>query len=142
MARSLNRATLIGNLGRDPELRTTPGGISVCTISVATTDSFKNKNNEWQESTDWHSVVLWEGLAERAHKFLKKGSKVYIEGKIKTRSYEKDGITKFVTEIRATNLILMGERVGNETGERFHSDSESVSYEDGSMNADDDEVPF
>ncbi len=140
MARSLNRATLIGNLGRDPELRTTPSGISVCTISVATTDSYKNKSGEWQESTDWHSVVLWEGLAERAHKFLKKGSKVYIEGKIKTRSYEKDGVTKFVTEIRATNLILMAEKPGGEGTERFPSDIDSTSYDDG-MN-DDDEVPF
>ena len=140
MARSLNRATLIGNLGRDPELRTTPSGISVCTISVATTDSYKNKSGEWQESTDWHSVVLWEGLAERAHKFLKKGSKVYIEGKIKTRSYEKDGVTKFVTEIRATNLILMAEKSLGEGNERFPSDIDH-SFDDGGMN-DDDEVPF
>ncbi len=142
MARSLNRATLLGNLGRDPELRTTPGGKSVCTISVATTDSFKNKNDEWQESTDWHSVVLWEGLAETAHKFLKKGSKVYIEGKIKTRSYERDGVTKYVTEVRATNLIPMGERIGGESGERFNTDAEKVSFEDSSNSADDDDVPF
>ncbi|MGE5479482.1 MAG: single-stranded DNA-binding protein [Chloroflexota bacterium] len=141
--KSLNRAQLIGNLGRDPELRSTPNGVPVCTISVATTDSYKDKSGAWQESTDWHTVVLWEKLAEIANQYLKKGSKVFIEGKIKTRSYEKDGVTRYVTEIRATNMLLLGGRDTAHAG-----DSPQVSDGFGSMASgddfldQDDEVPF
>lgn len=107
MARSLNRATILGNVGQDPELRTIPSGISVCRLRVATSDSYKGKNGEWQESTEWHSVVLWDSLAERAQKTVKKGSKVYVEGKIQTRSYEKEGIVRYTTEINANRLIVL-----------------------------------
>ena len=86
MARSLNRAQLIGNLGQDPEIRSTPSGASVCNISVATTDSYKDRNGEWQEQTEWHRVVLWNRLADTAGQYLRKGNKVFIEGKIKNKS--------------------------------------------------------
>ncbi len=107
MAKSLNRVTLLGNLGRDPELRTTPSGASVCNFSIATTESYKDKNDQWQEVTDWHNVVFWNRQAEVAGQYLKKGSKVYIEGKLKTRSYEKDGVTRYVTEVMGNNLVLL-----------------------------------
>ncbi len=106
-ARSLNRATLIGNIGKDPELRRTPQGTSVCTIRLATTETYKNKRNEWQEVTDWHSVVLWDRLAEIAAQLLRKSDRIFIEGKIRTRTFEKDGQKKHFTEIIAQNLIIL-----------------------------------
>lgn len=104
---SLNRVELIGNLGQDPEMKTTPQGTSVCTLRVATTESYKGQDGNWVETTDWHTVTLWDRLAERAAKNLKKGSKVFVEGRLKHRSYEKDGITRYVTEVRADNFISM-----------------------------------
>ena len=100
---------MIGNLGQDPELRTIPSGASVCNFNIATTEKYKDKNGEWQEITDWHRIVLWERLAEIANEYLSKGSQIYIEGKLKTRSYEdKDGVTKYITEIRGENMVMMG----------------------------------
>lgn len=104
---SLNRATLIGNLGSDPELKTIPSGTPVCNFNVATTQSYKDQGGNWQDKTEWHRIVLWARLAERAAQYLRKGSKVYIEGSIETRSYEKDGIKRYTTEIRADNFINM-----------------------------------
>ncbi len=116
MARSLNRVELIGNLGQDPELRNTPQGSSVCTLKVATSESYKDKNSgEWKDVTDWHRVVLWDNLAEYASKNLKKGSKIFTEGKIKTRNYEdKEGINRYITEIVANSLIILDPRTSNQ----------------------------
>lgn len=110
MAKSLNRVTLLGNLGQDPEFRTTPQGSSVCTLNIATSESYKDKNSgEWKDSTEWHRVTLWDYLADNANKYLKKGNKVYIEGKLKTRSYEdRDGSKKYITEVLAQSMILLG----------------------------------
>ncbi|MCX6155492.1 MAG: single-stranded DNA-binding protein [Candidatus Kapabacteria bacterium] len=108
MSKSLNRAQLIGNLGKDPEMRTTPSGSSVCSFSLATTDSYKDKNGSNQESTEWHNIVLWDKLAEIAHQYLKKGSRIFIEGKIKNRSYEgKDGNTRYITEVQGNSMIML-----------------------------------
>ena len=116
-ARSLNRATLIGNIGKDPELRKTPQGTSVCTIRLATTEIFKNKRGEWQEITDWHSVVLWDRLAEIASQLLKKSDRIFVEGKIRTRTFDKDGLKKHFTEIIAQNMIILERR--NRDGSEF-----------------------
>lgn len=105
MANSVNLAIIVGRLGQDPELRTTPMGDPVCTINVATNDSYKDRNEQWQERTEWHRIVLWGNLAERARKTLSKGSRVYIEGKIQYRDYEKDGEKRYITEIRASKFI-------------------------------------
>lgn len=112
-ARSLNRATLIGNIGKDPELRKTPQGTSVCTIRLATTEIFKNRNGERQEATDWHSVVLWDRLAEIAAELLHKSDKIFVEGKIRTRSFEKDGQRKHFTEIIANKMIILDSKKTN-----------------------------
>lgn len=149
MARSLNKAQLIGNLGQDPDLRTIPSGSSVCTLKVATSERYKDRNGEWQESTEWHTVVLWERLAEVAHQYLKKGSKVFVEGKIQTRTYEKDGQTKYFTEIRGLNLIMLdskgeGSSYGSSSGGGSYSQEPSPAshtapdYDDSG----DDDVPF
>ncbi len=106
---SLNRATLIGNLGTDPELRTTQSGTAFCRFNVATSSSYKDKSDQWQDKTEWHRIVLWGRLAERAAQHLRKGSKAYIEGQIETSSYEKDGIKRYTTEIRGDNFIVMAQ---------------------------------
>lgn len=147
MAYSLNRASLIGNLGSDPDLRTTPQGSQVCSFSVATTERYKDKNGEMQDTTDWHRVVLWDKLAEIASQYLKKGSKIYIEGKIKTRSYEKDGITRSITEIVGNNLVMLSssskEGGAEYNQERSYSSSYSQNNHSTALPPDDvDDVPF
>ena len=105
--KALNKAQLIGNLGKDPELRHTGSGTAVCSFSVATSDRFKDSSGEWQDKTEWHNVVVWAKLAEICAQYLKKGSKVYIEGSLQTRSYEKDGVTRYSTEINARDMIML-----------------------------------
>lgn len=140
MARSLNRATILGNVGQDPELRTTPSGISVCRLRVATSDSYKGKNGEWQESTEWHSIVLWDTLADRVHKSIKKGSKVYIEGKIQTRSYEKEGIVRYTTEINANRLIILDPKLEG-AGHADIDEKDETRYTP-AEEPEDDDIPF
>jgi len=117
--RSLNKVSLIGNLGGNPaEVRYLEGGVAVTKITLATTESFKDKSGITHYSTDWHTIVLWRGLAELAVKYLTKGSLVYIEGKLKTRNYEgKDASTRYVTEIIAENLIMLDKKTSGPTSE-------------------------
>ena len=105
----VNKVILIGNLGADPEVKYLDSGVAVANFSLATTESYKNKEGERVSQTEWHNIVLWRGLAEVAEKWLKKGSNVYIEGKIKTRKWEdKDGNTRYNTEILADNMTMLG----------------------------------
>ena len=102
---------LIGNLGKDPDLQFLEGNIAVAKFSLATTESYKDKNGKLMSQTEWHTVVLWRGLAELAQKYLHKGSLVYIEGRLKTRSWEdKDHNKKFATEVVGDNLIMLDKR--------------------------------
>ncbi len=104
----INKVILVGNLGRDPEVITFENGVKKATVSLATTESYKNKEGEWVDQTDWHNIVLWRWLAERN---LIKGDQVYVEGKIKTRSYDdKDGNKRYVTEIVADKILKLGRR--------------------------------
>jgi single-strand DNA-binding protein len=106
--RGLNKVTLIGNLGKDPELQTLEGNVSVVKLSLATTEFYKDKNGQQRSETEWHTVVLWRGLADLASKYLQKGSLVYVEGKIKNRSYDdKEGIKRTVTEIIADSFLML-----------------------------------
>jgi single-strand DNA-binding protein len=108
---SVNKVILIGNLGRDPEIRYMPSGDALATLSVATTDSWKDKSGEKQERTEWHRVSMFGRLAEIAGEYLKKGSQVYIEGRIQTRKYtDKDGAEKYSTEIVANEMKMLGSR--------------------------------
>jgi len=108
---------LIGNLGRDPELRSTPNGRSRLLLSLATTEVYFDQNKQKQEVTHWHNVVLWGPRAEALHKLLTKGSRLYIEGRIETRSYDdKDGVKKYVTEINAKEVLLLDGRRGDGGG--------------------------
>jgi single-strand DNA-binding protein len=112
----INKVILIGNLGKDPEVRSLEGGAKVARFTLATTEFFK-KDGERTGQTEWHNIVLWRGLAEIAEKFLKKGSPVYIEGRIRYRSYEKDGQTRYITEIEAENLTMLGGKKDAAAGE-------------------------
>ena len=113
--RGVNRVTLIGNLGKDPDVQYLDGNIGVAKFSLATTETYKDKTGKLISQTEWHTVVLWRGLADLAQKYLHKGSLVYIEGRLKTRSWEdKEGNKKFATEIVGENLIMLDKR--NEGG--------------------------
>jgi single-strand DNA-binding protein len=106
---SLNKATLIGNLGKDPEVRAIPSGAKVANFSIATTESYTDKNGQKVDKTEWHNIVMWRGLAEVAEKYLRKGSQVYIEGRIQTRSWDdQNGQKKYMTEIVADNMVMLG----------------------------------
>jgi single-strand DNA-binding protein len=108
---SVNKVILVGNLGKDPELRYTPSGAAVTTFSIATSERYKDKDGNKQEKTEWHNIVAWRQLAEICGKYLHKGKQVYIEGKIQTRSYDdRDGNKKYITEIVADQMHMLGGR--------------------------------
>ncbi len=117
MAGSVNKVILIGNLGKDPEVRYLESGVAVCNFPIATSESYKDRNTgERVSQTEWHNVVLWRGLAEVAEKYLKKGAKVYVEGKLRTRSWQdQDGNTRYTTEVVGDNMTMLG-RVGEGEG--------------------------
>ena len=110
----VNKVILIGNLGRDPEVRYLDSGVAVANFSLATTENYKNKEGERVSQTEWHNIVLWRGLAEVAEKWLKKGSSVYIEGKIRNKKWEdKEGNTRYTTEILGDNMTMLGKKDDN-----------------------------
>jgi len=107
----VNKVILVGNLGKDPEVRHLESGVPVASFSIATSESYNDKNSgERKTVTEWHNVVLWRGLAEVAEKYLHKGDQVYIEGKLRTRQWEKDGITRYTTEVVGENMTMLGGR--------------------------------
>ena len=109
--RGVNRVMLIGNLGKDPDMQYLEGNIGVAKFPLATTETFKDRSGKLVSQTEWHTVVLWRGLAELAQKYLHKGSLVYIEGRLRTRSWEdKEGNRKFATEVVGDNLIMLDKR--------------------------------
>lgn len=113
---SVNKVIILGNVGRDPEVRYTPNGAAICNASIATTRNWKNKDSgERQEETEWHRVVFFDRLAEVAGEYIKKGSPVYVEGRLKTRKWtDKDGAEKYTTEIMAESLQLLGGKPAQE----------------------------
>jgi single-strand DNA-binding protein len=109
--KGLNKVLLIGNLGQDPEVQTLEGNIKVAKFSLATTESYKDAKGQTHSQTEWHSIVVWRGLAELAEKYLKKGGMVHIEGKNRTRSYEdKQGVKRYVTEVVGEQMILLDKK--------------------------------
>ena len=109
--RGVNRVMLIGNLGKDPDMQYLEGNIGVAKFPLATTETYKDRSGKLISQTEWHTVVLWRGLAELAQKYLHKGSLVYIEGRLKTRSWEdREGVKKFATEVVGDNLIMLDKR--------------------------------
>ncbi len=108
---SVNKAILVGNVGKDPEVRHLDGGTSVARFTIATSDSYKNKSGEIVKNTEWHNIVAWRQLAELAEKYIRKGSQIYVEGKITNRQYDdKEGNKRFMNEIVADNIRLLGRK--------------------------------
>ena len=146
MARSgINKVIIVGNLGQDPEIKYTAGGAAVTTLSIATSDSWKDKESGMdQERTEWHRVVLWRRLAEIAGEYLKKGSKVYIEGQLQTRKWEQEGQTRYTTEIIARDMQFLDSRGNSNTSSTQNSsemDDQSASDVPDSA-IEDDDIPF
>ena len=136
----INRITIVGNLGADPELKTLENGTAVCRLSVATAENYKAKQGEWQKQTEWHSVVLWRELAERAGANLKKGNLVYIEGKVTYQKYtDSAGVEKYKTDIVA-NVCRSLER--KEQGEQQQPAEQQKRQEPPTGNSDGDDLPF
>lgn len=119
MAKSVNKVILVGNIGKDPEVKYTPQGTAVARFSVATSDRYKDKQGEWQDRTEWHSVTAWQRLAEIVGEYVKKGNKIYVEGRLRTDSWEdqKTGEKKYRTEIVANDIVLLGGRGESGGGE-------------------------
>ena len=139
MARSLNKAILIGNLGQDPEIRTIPSGARVAQFSVATTRRWTGRDGQQQEKTEWHRIVVWEKLVDIVERWVKKGDRIYVEGEIEYRQYEdKEGVTKYSTEINLREMIMLGGREGGGGGGRGgnYDDFQAPPFED------DDDLPF
>lgn len=139
---SLNKVMLIGNLGKDPELRYTASGQAVTSFSLATSEKFKDKTSgEWVERTEWHKVTLWAKLAELAGEYLAKGKTVYIEGRLQTRKYDKDGVTHYTTEIVGDKMEFLSSK-----GERSGGDAASAAKTGGAPYDEppiqDDDIPF
>ena len=130
---SINKVILIGNLGRDPEVRYTPSGAAVCNVTVATSRNWKDKTSgEKVEETEWHRVVFYDRLAEIAGEYLKKGRSVYVEGRLKTRKWQdKDGVEKYTTEIVADNMQMLGGREGMGGGDEGGGGSRGYGREGG-----------
>lgn len=150
MSGSINKVILIGNLGKDPEVRHLENGATVANFSIATSETYKDrKTGEKVSQTEWHNIVAWRGLAEIAERYLKKGQKVYIEGKLKTRSWQdQDGNNRYSTEIITDNLTMLGNNNTNDSKSNFEeqqstkNDSKKPLEKEFSAPGEDDDLPF
>lgn len=124
MPKGVNKVILVGNLGQDPDIKYTPSGKALAKFSLATNERFKDKSGEWQDRVEWHNVLAWQGLAEIAGEYLSKGSRVYIEGKLQTSSWEdrQHGEKKYRTEVVARELVLLGGGNGNASNDSVEQD--------------------
>jgi single-strand DNA-binding protein len=113
---SVNKVILVGNLGADPELKYTPSNRPLCNLRIATTDVFKDKSGQRQERTEWHRVTVWGDTAENCNKYLAKGRSVYVEGRLQTRSYDKDGQKHYATDVVADRVVFLGSGSGGGGG--------------------------
>ena len=145
----VNKVIIVGRLGKDPEVRHLENGASVANFPVATSEVYKDRNTgERKEQTEWHNVVLWRGLADVAEKYLNKGDMVYIEGKLRTRSWEKDGITRYTTEIVGDNMTMLSPKSGSEgsgmtsTPGNQQSSASSSQAADITIEDESDDLPF
>jgi single-strand DNA-binding protein len=136
MAKGLNKVMLIGHLGKDPELKYTEKGTAYCNFSIATDESYKDENGNKVERTEWHNIVTWRKLAEICQQYLKKGSKIYCEGKLQTDSYEKDGIKRYNTKIVMTDMTMLDNKgATNKVSDEVNKPAETSPAEE-------DDLPF
>ena len=137
---SVNKIVLVGHLGADPESRFTPSGVAVSTFNMATNESWKNKEGEYEDRTEWHRIVLYGKAAETASEYMKKGQLAYVEGRIRTRSWEdKDGMTRYTTEVLGDRFTMLGRKSENKS---TAPDEAGASASAGGGGGDDDDLPF
>jgi len=142
MPRSVNKVILVGNVGQDPEVRYTASGVPVAKVSLATNERFKDRNDQWQDRTEWHSIVAWQRLAEIVGEYVRKGSKLYVEGKLETSTWEdrQNGENKYRTQIVARDIVLLGSR---DTGDGAKEELPSSDSRPESTSSEPvDEIPF
>jgi single-strand DNA-binding protein len=140
--KSVNKVILVGNVGQDPEVKYTPSGVPVARVSLATSERFKDGNDQWQDRTEWHSIVAWQRLAEIVGEYVRKGTKLYIEGKLQTTSWQdrQSGEKKYRTEIVARDLVLLSSR---ENGQNAAAQAAGhVSDTEPAPAVVDDDIPF
>ncbi len=147
MPKSINKVILVGNLGQDPDVKFIPSGTALAKFSLATNERFKDKSGEWQDRTEWHNIVAWQKLAEIVGEYLQKGSKVYVEGRLQTSSWEdrQSGQTKYRTEVVARELLMLGgtKESGEGTAGRVSYDQRREEEpEDEGPTITDDDIPF
>jgi single-strand DNA-binding protein len=140
MPKSVNKVILVGNIGKDPDVKYTPSGVPVAKFSLATNERFKGKSGEWQERTEWHNVIAWQRLAEIVGEYVQKGNKLYVEGRLQTSSWEdrQSGDKKYKTEIVAHDLVLLG----NNNARGTDAPQLSHAEEDFSGSISDQDIPF
>ncbi len=136
----VNKVILVGHVGKDPEVKYLEGGIAVAKFSLATTDSYKNKEGQKVEQTEWHNIVTWRGLAEIAEKYVRKGTLLYVEGKIQTRTYGEETNKKYFTEIVAENFTMLGGPRADTTAAGNSSEKTEVTEQANAVPSDD--LPF
>jgi single-strand DNA-binding protein len=150
VAEGFNKVMLLGNLGADPELRYTKGGQAIMKLRLATTERFKDQSGEWKDRTEWHRVTMWGKRGEALSKFLTKGSTIFVEGSLRTSSWEKEGVKQYSTEINASNIVLAGGKRGEARGGDESRGGDGSSRPDHDFGADygpgpglgDDDIPF
>jgi single-strand DNA-binding protein len=139
---SVNKIVLVGHLGADPESRFTPSGVAVSTFNMATNESWKNKEGEYEDRTEWHRIVLYGKAAETASEYMKKGQLAYVEGRIRTRSWEdKDGMTRYTTEVLGDRFTMLGRKSENKSTAPAEAGA-GASASAGGGGGDDDDLPF
>jgi len=137
----VNKVILVGNVGKDPDVRHLASGVSVASFPLATSETYRNKENEKVTNTEWHNIVVWRGLAEVVEKYVKKGDPLYIEGKIRSRSYDdKDGNKKYITEIIADNMQMLGSKQSNDNDSSSEEKQPETDIETSPQEEDD--LPF
>ena len=142
MAKSVNKVILVGNVGQDPEVKYTPSGVPVAKFSLATNERFKDKNEQWQDRTEWHGIVAWQRLAEIVGEYVRKGTKLYVEGKLQTTNWQdrQSGEKKYRTEVVARDLVLLGSRDNGHNAAAATVDRDSDSEPAPAIV--DDDIPF
>jgi single-strand DNA-binding protein len=144
MAKSINKVILVGNVGKDPEVKYTPNGVALAKFSIATNERFKDKAGEWQDRTEWHNVLAWQRLAEIVGEYVHQGTKLYVEGKLQTSNWEdrNSGDKKYRTEIVARDIVLLGPRETTGNGDRDGEEEEREPVHAGPNSITDEDIPF
>ncbi len=140
----LNKVMLIGNIGGDPKVRYLDSGVAVASFSLATNETYKSKSGEKTTQTEWHNIILWRGLAETAEKYLKKGDKIFVEGRLRHRSYDdKEGVKRYITEVYGDSMVMLGAQGGQGTNDRPDNSSDNPPTQSPDVpDATDDGLPF